>query len=151
VSAQAQAAIAALGEGALSAQATATAALLYDLLPAPLVVAALPGGGVVLHGGDPVLCVARITGAGLLLGPARLRFWGRRAVLVEASTARLTWSQLSADATALTALLAPLVQAAVAQRRAELLPCGRCGCPRAAEEVAIIAATSGPCPCCAHA
>ena len=124
---------------------------LLPLLPAPVRQEALPNGGWLLVGGDPALVVLRLTGAGLRVGPARLRFWGPRPVLVEERLSSASWELLPDDEDQARAVIAAMVQAAVLLRRSELRPCGRCGLARAAEEVAIVAETRGDCPFCARA
>lgn len=126
------------------------AALCAALIPEPQRREDLPAGGVLLIGGDPARVVVRITAAGVRVGAARLRFWGKRPVLVEERIGGLGHGLLPADDTAASAVLAGLVAAADALRRSELRPCGRCGDLRAPEEGAIVAKTSGACPFCAR-
>ncbi len=120
------------------------------LLPAPARAEALPNDGWLVVGGDPALVVVRLTSAGVRIGPARLRFWGPRPVLVEERLAGASWQLLPQDETQAEAVLAALIDAAALLRRAELRPCGRCGDARAVEEVAIIAQTRGDCPFCSR-
>lgn len=124
---------------------------LLPLLPAPARAEALPNDGWLLVGGDPALVVVRVTAAGLRIGPARLRFWGPRPVLVEERLAGVSWELLPAAREQALPVIAALIDAAIRLRWTELRPCGRCGEPRAPEEVAIVARTQGACPFCARA
>ena len=121
------------------------------LLPTPHRREALPGGGWLLVGGDPALVVLRLTAAGLRIGPARLRFWGAKPVLVEERLAAASWALLPATISDALLIVQSLVDGAVALRRAELQHCGRCSELRAPEEVAIVAETRGDCPFCLRA
>lgn len=126
------------------------AAALRSLLPAPVRASPLPSGGWLLSGGEPAMVTVRLTPAGARIGPARLRFWGPKPVLVEERLAALPWALLPADEALATAMWRGLIDAAVAVRRAELLPCPWCRAPRAPEEAAI-AARSGRCVGCGAA
>lgn len=142
----------AIAANATEADVIARAAGLCEaLLAEPRQREDLPAGGVLLIGGDPARVVVRITAAGIRVGAARLRFWGKRPVLVEERIGGIGHGLLPTDDAAASAVLAGLVAAADALRRSELLPCGRCGDLRAPEEVAIVAKTSGACPFCARA
>ncbi len=88
--------------------------LLQPLLPTPSRRESLPNGGYSLVGGVPPRVVVRLTPAGLRVGPAKVRPWGQRGVLVEGRLAAASWGELPSDDIGLVAVVGPLTAVAAA-------------------------------------
>ncbi len=93
--------------------------LLQPFLPLPNRREALPNGGYSLVGGAPPRVVLRLTPSGLRVGPAKVRPWGQRGVLVEGRLAAASWGELPSDDAQLIAVVGPLVAAATAMAAPE--------------------------------